>query len=232
MTNTEFKEIFFNGVWKQNTGLVQLLGLCPLLAISNSLVNAVSLGLATTLVMTVSNAAIAPVRSYVPNEIRIPVFVLIIAVLVTVVQYLMNAYMYGLYVVLGIFVPLIVTNCIVLARAESFASKNPPLASASDGFAMGLGLTAVLAVLGGIRELVGKGTLLSGIDLALGDGAKTWIIHVIPDYHGFLLAILPPGAFIGLGLLIAGKNWLNLRAEAQARNKPASTPSLGEAVQG
>lgn len=232
MNANEFKEIVHNGLWKQNPGLVQLLGLCPLLAISNSLVNAVSLGLATTLVMTLSSASIAPVRSYVPNEIRIPVFVLIIAVLVTVVQYLMNAYMYGLYVVLGIFIPLIVTNCIVLARAESFASKNPPLASALDGFMMGLGLTAVLAVLGGVRELIGKGTLFSGIDLALGEGAKDWVIHVIPDYHGFLLAILPPGAFIGLGLLIAGKNWLNLRAEAKARNKPSSAPMTGEAVQG
>lgn len=231
MNANEFKEIVHNGLWKQNPGLVQLLGLCPLLAISNSLVNAVSLGLATTLVMTLSSASIAPVRSYVPNEIRIPVFVLIIAVLVTVVQYLMNAYMYGLYVVLGIFIPLIVTNCIVLARAESFASKNPPLASALDGFMMGLGLTAVLAVLGGLRELIGKGTLFSGIDLALGEGAKNWVIHVIPDYQGFLLAILPPGAFIGLGLLIAGKNWLNLRAEAKARNKPASAPTV-EAVQG
>jgi len=232
MNATEFREIAHNGLWKQNPGLVQLLGLCPLLAISNSLVNAVSLGLATTLVMTLSSASIAPVRSYVPNEIRIPVFVLIIAVLVTVVQYLMNAYMYGLYVVLGIFIPLIVTNCIVLARAESFASKNPPLASALDGFMMGLGLTAVLAVLGGVRELIGKGTLLSGIDLALGEGAKDWVIHVIPDYHGFLLAILPPGAFIGLGLLIAGKNWLNLRAEAKVRNKPATTTMVGEAAQG
>lgn len=232
MNASEFKEIVHNGLWKQNPGLVQLLGLCPLLAISNSLVNAVSLGLATTLVMTLSSASIAPVRSYVPNEIRIPVFVLIIAVLVTVVQYLMNAYMYGLYVVLGIFIPLIVTNCIVLARAESFASKNPPLASALDGFMMGLGLTAVLAVLGGLRELIGKGTLFSGIDLALGEGAKDWVIHVIPDYQGFLLAILPPGAFIGLGLLIAGKNWLNLRAEAKARNKPTSAPTVGEAVQG
>ena len=225
MKPAEFKEIVYNGLWKQNTGVVQLLGMCPLLAVSNSLVNAISLGLATTLVMTLSSGTIAPVRSYVPNEIRIPVFVLIIAVLVTVVQYLMNAYMYGLYVVLGIFIPLIVTNCIVLARAESFASKNPPLASALDGMAMGLGLTAVLAVLGGMREIIGKGTLLSGIDLALGESAKTWVIHVIPDYHGFLLAILPPGAFIGLGMLIACKNWLNLRKERKAHGgKATATP--------
>ncbi len=232
MKLTEIKAIFHNGLWKQNPGLVQLLGLCPLLAISNSAVNAISLGLATTLVMTLSSGAIAPIRSYVPNEIRIPVFVLIIAVLVTVVQYLMNAYMYGLFVVLGIFIPLIVTNCIVLARAESFASKNPPLASALDGMAMGLGLTTVLTVLGGVREIIGKGTLFSGIDLALGESTKSWVIHVIPDYHGFLLAILPPGAFIGLGLLIAGKNWLNLRAEAKTRNNQSSTPIVGEAVQG
>lgn len=231
MSLAEFKEIAWNGLWKQNPGLVQLLGLCPLLAVSSTVVNAVSLGLATTLVMTLSNAAIAPVRSYVPNEIRIPVFVLIIAVLVTVVQYLMNAYLYGLYIVLGIFVPLIVTNCIVLARAESFASKNAVLPSAFDGMMMGLGLTAVLAVLGGLREVVGKGTLLSGIDLVFGEAAKAWVVPVIPDYHGFLLAILPPGAFIGLGLIIAGKNWLNLRAADKARRLP--TPAVqSEAAQG
>ncbi|MFH2140009.1 MAG: electron transport complex subunit E [Pseudomonadota bacterium] len=231
MTLTEMKDIAYNGLWKQNPGLVQLLGLCPLLAVSNTLVNAVSLGLATTLVMTLSSATVAPVRSYVPNEIRIPVFVLIIAVLVTVVQYLMNAYLYGLYIVLGIFVPLIVTNCIVLARAESFASKNPVLPSAFDGMMMGLGLTAVLAVLGGLREIVGKGTLLSGIDLLFGEQAKAWVIPVIPDYHGFLLAILPPGAFIGLGLIIAAKNWLDLRASKKVSSTPASE-TLPEAAQG
>ena len=228
MTPQEFKDILHNGVWKQNTGVVQLLGMCPILAVSSSVVNGVSLGIATAIVMALSGAAIAPIRSYVPNEIRIPVFILIIAVLVTVVQYLMNAYMYSLYLVLGIFIPLIVTNCIVLARIEAFASKNPVGASALDGFAMGLGLTAVLAVLGGIREIIGHGTLLSGIDLALGDVAKDWVIHVIPDYKGFLLAILPPGAFIGLGLLIAGKNWLNLRKEQQRKGANATaTPVDG-----
>ncbi|MEK7811834.1 MAG: electron transport complex subunit E [Pseudomonadota bacterium] len=228
MSLQEYKDIFHNGMWKQNPGVVQLLGLCPLLAVSSSVVNAVSLGLATTVVMALSGACIAPIRSYVPNEIRIPVFILIIAVLVTVVQYLMNAYMYGLYVVLGIFIPLIVTNCIVLARIEAFASKNPAAASAWDGFSMGLGLTAVLAVLGGMREIIGHGTLFSGIDLALGDAAKDWVLHIIPDYKGFLLAILPPGAFIGLGLLIAGKNWLGLRAERKAKQRPLDlTPLQG-----
>jgi len=222
VTSQEFRDIFYNGVWKQNTGLVQLLGLCPILAVSSSVVNAVSLGLATALVMTLSGAAIAPIRQLVPNEARIPVFILIIAVLVTIVQFTMNAYMYKLYLVLGIFIPLIVTNCIVLARIESFASKNPMLDSALDGLAMGLGLTAVLAVLGGIREIFGHGTLLSGIDMVFGEAAKSWVFTVIPGYHGFLLAILPPGAFITLGMLIAAKNWLNLRAERKLKGANAT----------
>lgn len=213
----EVKDILHNGLWKQNTGVVQLLGLCPLLAVSNSVVNAVSLGLATTLVMVLSGASISPIRNFVPNEIRIPVYILIIAMLVTVVQYLMNAYMYSLYIVLGIFIPLIVTNCIVLARIEAFAGKNPVLPAAIDGFAMGMGLTAVLSVLGGMREIFGHGTLFSGFDLALGDMAKGWVVTIIPDYHGFLLAILPPGAFICLGLLIAGKNYLTLHADKKAK---------------
>lgn len=217
MTRQEFRDIFHNGLWKQNAGIVQLLGLCPLLAISSSVVNALGLGLATTLVMALSGGAIATIREAIPNEARIPVYVLLIAVLVTIVQFMMNAYMYGLYVVLGIFIPLIVTNCIVLARAESFASKNGTLASTLDGVAMGLGLTAVLTVLGAIREIFGHGTLLSGIELVFGEAAKPLVITVVPDYHGFLLAVLPPGAFIGLGLLIAGRNWLTLRAERKAK---------------
>ena len=228
MTAQEFRDIFYNGLWKQNTGIVQLLGLCPLLAISSSVVNALSLGLATTLVMTLSGSAVAAIREFISNEARIPIYVLLIAVLVTVVQLLMNAYLYALYMVLGIFIPLIVTNCIILARAESFASKNGVLASALDGIAMGLGLTAVLVVLGGIREIFGRGTLLSGIDLVFGEAAKPWVITVVPDYHGFLLAALPPGAFITLGLLIAMRNWLNLRAESKAHGANASvTPVEG-----
>jgi len=211
------KDILHNGLWKQNTGVVQLLGMCPLLAVSNSVVNAVSLGLATTVVMALSGATISPIRNFVPNEIRIPVYILIIAMLVTVVQYLMNAYLYNLYIVLGIFIPLIVTNCIVLARIEAFAGKNPLLPAALDGFAMGLGLTIVLATLGGLREIFGHGTLFSGLDLVLGDMAKGWVITLVPDYHGFLFAILPPGAFIGLGLLIAGRNFLTSRAASKAK---------------
>ncbi len=225
MTYQEIRDIFHNGLWKQNAGIVQLLGLCPLLAISSSVVNAVGLGLATVLVMALSNAAVAAIRDFIPNEARIPVYVLLIAVLVTIVQLLMNAYVYSLYVVLGIFIPLIVTNCIILARAESFASKNGVAASALDGIAMGLGLTAVLAALGAVREIFGHGTLLSGIDMVFGEAAKSWVITVIPDYHGFLLAVLPPGAFIVLGLLIAARNWLNLRAEQRAAQSIPAEPA-------
>ncbi|HEU0220082.1 MAG TPA: electron transport complex subunit E [Gallionella sp.] len=222
MTIQETRDIFHNGLWKQNPGVAQLLGLCPLLAISNSVVNALSLGLATTLVMALSGSGVAAMREWIPAPARIPVYILLIAVLVTIVQFLMNAYVYSLYVVLGIFIPLIVTNCIVLARAESFASKNGVFASTLDGIAMGLGLTAVLVVLGGIREIFGRGTLLSGIDMVFGETAKSLVITVVPDYHGFLLAILPPGAFIALGLLIALKNWLNLRAERKAHGANAT----------
>jgi electron transport complex protein RnfE len=215
MSTANYKEIVWNGLWKNNAGIVALLGLCPLLAVSTSVVNGVGLGIATIMVMTCSNAIVSLVRQWVPGEIRIPVYILIIAVLVTVIDLAMNAYVQALYLVLGIFVPLIVVNCNVLGRAEAFASKNPVFPAMVDGFMVGLGLTLILAVLGGMREILGKGTLLSGIDLAFGASAKAWVITVIPDYHGFLLAILPPGAFIGLGLLIAGKNWLDQRQRAK-----------------
>lgn len=217
ITATEFRSLFHNGLVKQNTGLVQLLGLCPLLAISNNVINALSLGLATVLVMAASSGAVSGVRHFVPNEIRIPVFVLIIAALVTVIDLAMNAFVHPLYLVLGIFIPLITTNCIVLARADAFAAKNHPLHSVVDAIAMGLGLTLVLVVLGAIRELAGQGTLLSGIDLVFGEDAKQFVLHVLPGYEGFLLAILPPGAFIALGLLIAANNWNKARAEQRAR---------------
>jgi len=190
------KEIVENGLWKQNPGVVQLLGLCPTLAVTTTLVNGLSLGLATALVMAASNGAVSPVRRYIPDEIRVPVFILVIAALVTVIDLLINAFALPLHQVLGIFIPLIVVNCIVLARVESFAAKNEPVPSVLDGFMMGIGLTLVLSLLGGMRELAGKGTLFSGIDLVFGPNAAQFIVTVIPDYHGFLLAILPPGAFI------------------------------------
>jgi electron transport complex protein RnfE len=221
----DYREIIDNGLWKQNPGVVQLLGLCPTLAVTSTVINGFSLGLATALVMAASNGAVAPVRRWVPDEIRIPVFILIIAALVTVIDLSMNAYMHPLHKVLGIFIPLIVTNCIVLARVEAFAAKNPTTPSIMDGLFMGLGLTLVLSLLGGMREVVGKGTLFSGLDLAFGPAAKQFMVTVVPDYHGFLLAVLPPGAFIGLGLLIAGRNWMeNRKAVAQTIPPVALAP--------
>ncbi|MBV6474839.1 MAG: electron transport complex subunit E [Rhodocyclaceae bacterium] len=210
-----FREIARNGIWKQNTGLVQLLGLCPLLAVSTGFVNGVSLALATVFVMAMASGVVASVRGFIPHEIRIPVFILIIASLVTVVDLAMNAWLHELYLVLGIFIPLIVVNCIVLARVEAFAAKNTPLAAAWDGAMMGVGLMVAIAVLGGLRELIGSGTLFAGIEMVI-PGAQA--LQLLPaDYPGFLVAILPPGAFIVLGFMIAGRNWLDARAERRAR---------------
>jgi electron transport complex protein RnfE len=225
MISSETREIIYNGLWKQNPGIVQLLGLCPLLAISNTVVNSLSLGLATTLVMAVASGSVSLVRNFIPHEIRLPTFVLIIAALVTVVQLLMNAYVHPLYLVLGIFIPLITTNCIVLARVETFASKRSTAHSVLDAVMMGLGLTLVLVFLGAMREVAGKGTLFSGLDLALGPAAREWVVTVLPDYQGFLLAVLPPGAFLGLGLLIALKNWLETMREPPAKQAVAALQS-------
>ncbi|MBT0960732.1 electron transport complex subunit RsxE [Denitromonas iodatirespirans] len=213
------RDTWVNGLWKQNPGLVQLLGLCPILAVSTTMVNAVSLGLATILVMALANLSVAILRNFIPYEIRIPVFILVIASLVTVVDLLFNAYLHELYLVLGIFIPLIVTNCIVLARIEAFAAKNDPLVSTFDGIAQGVGLLLVLAVLGTLRELIGAGTVFGGIDLIV-EGASA--IKVLGEgYPGFLIAILPPGAFFALGCLIAAYNWINSRAAARKRATPA-----------
>jgi electron transport complex protein RnfE len=211
MSTPGYKEIAHNGIWKQNTGLVQLLGLCPLLAVSTSFVNGVSLAIATIFVMALASGTVASVRSFIPHEIRIPVFILIIASLVTMVDLAMNAWLHELYLVLGIFIPLIVVNCIVLARVEAFAAKNTPLAAAWDGAMMGVGLVVAIAVLGGLREIIGTGALFSGIEMVI---PGTRALQLLPvDYPGFLVAILPPGAFLVLGFLIAGRNWLDARAE-------------------
>lgn len=213
-----YRDIAWNGWWKQNPGVVQILGMCPTLAITTNIVNAVSLGLATMLVMAMSNLASSLLRNFIPYEIRIPVFILIIAALTTVVDLAMNAYLHALYLVLGIFIPLIVTNCIVLARIEAFAAKNEPLASTLDGAAMGLGATMVLTVLGAMRELIGNGTLFSGIEMVIPGAHEIQVFG--GDYPGFLTFILPPGAFFALGCLIAGRNWLEARRQARARSNP------------
>jgi electron transport complex protein RnfE len=210
-----YREIANAGLWKQNVILTQVLGLCPLLATSTSMVNAVSLGLATIVVMALANLAISALRSFIPYEIRIPVFILIIAALVTVVDLAFNAWLHDLYLVLGIFIPLIVTNCIVLARVEAFAAKNPIGASTVDGIMMGVGFVWVIGLLGLIREFVGQGTLFSGIEMIV---PSLSAIQVLPeDYPGFLVVMLPPGAFFVLGLMIAGRNWLDARANERAK---------------
>jgi len=217
MNREEFRQIAANGVWKQNTSIVQILGLCPLLAVTTNLVNGAMLSLATIIVMAMSGIAIASLRNLIPHEIRIPVFILIVAALVTVVDLLFNANLHELYLVLGIFIPLIVTNCIVLARVEAFAAKNPPLQSLSDGVFMGVGMLWTLSLLGGLRELIGRGTLFSGIDMVI-PGLHP--LQLLPaDYPGFLIAMLPPGAFILLGCLIAWKNWIEARAAARQQRR-------------
>lgn len=222
-----YKDIAINGLWKQNPGVVQLLGLCPTLAVTTTAVNGLSLGVATALVMAAANGSISPVRNFVPNEIRVPVFILVIAALVTVIDLSIHAFAHSLHQILGIFIPLIVVNCIVLARVESFAAKNAPAPSILDGFMMGIGLTLVLGLLGGMREIFGKGTLFSGLDLVFGPNAQQFVITIIPDYHGLLLAILPPGAFLGLGMLIALRNWFELKkSNATQLPSPALKPAL------
>ncbi|AMG31404.1 electron transport complex subunit RsxE [Grimontia hollisae] len=211
------KALMKDGMWANNPALVQLLGLCPLLAVSATVTNALGLGIATLLVLVGSNLTVSLVREWVPKDVRIPIFVMIIASLVTCVQLLMNAYAFGLYQSLGIFIPLIVTNCIIIGRAEAFASKNMPLPSVLDGFWMGMGMTAALFVLGAIREILGNGTLFDGADRLLGDWAAGLRIEIFHTDSPFLLAILPPGAFLAVGFLIAAKNVIDAR---QAKKQP------------
>jgi electron transport complex protein RnfE len=218
-----YRDITHNSLWKQNPIVVQVLGLCPTLAVTTTFTNAFSLGLATAFVMAMSNGAVSALRAFIPYEIRIPVFILVIAALTTMVDLAFNAWLHDLDLVLGIFIPLIVTNCIVLARVEAFAAKNAVVASTLDGAMMGLGLTAVISVLGAARELIGQGTLFSGLEMLV---PGTHALQILPaDYPGFLIGILPPGAFILLGLMIAARNWLDHRASQRQltqRNQPAA----------
>lgn len=229
--STSFREITINGLWKNNPGLVQLLGLCPLLGTSNSTVNALGLGIATALVLICSNAAISLIRNNVTNAVRLPVFVMIIAALTTCIELLMQAFTYELFQVLGIFIPLITTNCIILGRAEAFAAKHSMLSASYDGLMMGIGFGLVLVAIGATRELLGTGMLFTNMHLLFGSIAEHWQIVVFDNYKGFLLAILPPGAFLVLGLLIALKNWIDqLYAERSANTVTVSTPVASRRV--
>lgn len=223
MATQTYSSIIKDGLWHNNAGFVQLLGLCPLLAVTGSVVNGLGLGLGTTLVLVSSNVVVSLIRNLVKPEIRITVFMIIIAAFVTALELAMNAYLHELYLILGIFIPLIITNCSILARAESFASRNNVGRSFTDGLFMGLGFTIALVLLGAIREIIGAGTLFDHAELMFGEAARSLKITLVEDYRGFLLAVLPPGAFLGLGLLIALKNVIDNKQQ-QHVSEPVALP--------
>lgn len=227
MADKRYSELTADGLWHNNAGLVQLLGLCPLLGVSSSTVNALGLGIATILVLVCSNVSVSLIRSAVTDAIRLPAFVMIIASMTTCIELLMQAYTYELFLILGIFIPLIVTNCIILGRADAFASKNPVLPSAVDGFMMGAGFALVLLVLGMLRELVGQGTLFANMHLLLGPVAANWTWVVFPDYKEVLFVILPPGAFLFMGLLIALKNVIDSQIKARQAQRLEAPAAAG-----
>ena len=211
MADTSYKDLSLNGLWKNNPAIVQLLGLCPLLAVTGTVVNALGLAAATTMVLICSNTAVSLIRNIVSDAVRLPAFVMIIAAAVTCIELLMQAYTYELYQILGIFLPLITTNCVILGRADAFASKNSPAPALYDGFIKGVGFGVVLVLLGALRELVGTGALFANMDLLFGPSAANWRIVLVDDYQAFLLAVLPPGAFIFTGLIIAAKNLIDMQ---------------------
>jgi electron transport complex protein RnfE len=221
-----YPDIIRDGLWRNNVGLVQLLGLCPLLAVTGTFINGLGLGLATLLTLVASNVTVSLIRSLVRPEVRIPVFVLVIASIVTIIELSMSAFFHELYKVLGIFIPLIVTNCSIIGRAEAFASKNTVGRALTDGLSMGLGFTLVLVALGSLREIIGHGTLFSQAHLMFGEAARSMTLVFVEDYSGFLLAILPPGAFIGLGLLIAMKNIIDTRMQRRHAQKIATADAV------
>ncbi|MBL4851959.1 MAG: electron transport complex subunit E [Gammaproteobacteria bacterium] len=222
---SQTRKIINDGLWTNNPALVQVLGLCPLLAVSSTVINALGMGLATILTLVASNLTVSLIRNQIRPEIRIPIFVLIIAAVVTTIELSMNAFFHELYLILGIFIPLIVTNCVIIARAEAFASKNTPAASILDGLMMGLGFTAVLLVLGGLREAIGQGTLFANAHLMFGEIGHSMTITLIEDYRGFLLAVLPPGAFMLLGFMIAIKNVIDAKRRRMASAIVVTAPA-------
>lgn len=214
MTDHSYRTLITGGLWHNNQALVALLGLCPLLAVTNTAVNGLGLGLATTAVLTASNGTVSLIRNLVRPEVRLPVFVMVIASFVTTIELGMNAYFHELHKILGIFIPLIVTNCAIIGRAEAFASKNNLSRSLVDGLSIGIGFTLVLVTLGGMRELIGQGTLFDQAHLMFGEAARGMTFK-IENFPGMLIAILPPGAFVGLGLLIMVKNLIDKRVTAR-----------------
>ena len=214
-----YARIFRDGLWDNNVAMGQMLALCPLLAVTTSATNGLGMGLATLAVLIMTNGIISAVRNIISPQVRIPVLIVLIATVVTLVDMTINAFLHDLYKVLGLFIALIVTNCAIFGRAESFASKNPVPLAIADAIAMGAGFTWVLVVVGGIREVIGSGTLFANASLLLGSGFAWLETTVIPHYSGVLLAILPPGAFMALGFLIAGKRLIDRRRAHRAQQK-------------
>lgn len=223
-----YGSIMRDGLWDKNVVFSQLLAMCPTMAVTSTATNGLGMGLATTAVLVASNVLVASIRDLVSRDVRIPVFVVLIAALVTLVDMSLNAWLHELYKVLGLFIALIVVNCAILGRAEAFASRAPVLASAIDGLAMGLGFTAALTIIGALRELLGSGTLFAGAHLLLGNAFGFLELTLIPDYKGFLLMILPPGGFLVLGFLLAGKRVMEERGK---RRSDAAAAPAGEAAE-
>lgn len=215
-----YRQIFSDGMWNNNVAMGQMLALCPLLAVTTSATNGLGMGLASVAVLVLTNILISSVRGIVTPQVRIPVLIVLIATVVTIVDMAINAFLHPLYKVLGLFIALIVTNCAIFGRAESFALKNPVRLAAADALSMGLGFTWVLVAIGGMREILGSGTLFAHASLLLGDGFSWLELTIIPNFSGILLSVLPPGAFIALGLLVAIKRVIDRRLEAR---KPASS---------
>jgi Na+-translocating ferredoxin:NAD+ oxidoreductase subunit E len=226
MNKNPYWELMADGLWRNNVVFTQLLALCPLMAVTTTATNGLGMGLVTLLVVVASNILVSLIRNLVPNQIRIPIFTLLIASLVTLVDQAMNAWLHDLHRVLGLFIALIVVNCAILGRAEAFAVKNRPLAAAVDGLATGLGFTLGLVVVGGCREILGSGTLFAGASLLLGPHFHFMELTLLPGYRGFLLMMLPPGGFIMMGLLLSG-----IRLGKRLTSKASSTESIAPATE-
>lgn len=219
----DYRRIVRDGLWDNNVVFAQMLALCPLLAVTGTATNGLGMGIASLVVLVLSNLVVALFRGIITPEVRIPIFVLLIAAIVTVVDMLINAWLHELHKVLGLFIPLIVTNCAILGRAEAFASRNTVRASIVDGLAMGVGFTIALVALGAVREILGAGTLFANASLLLGEGFAFLELTLIPDYRGFLIMALPPGGFLMMGFLMAGKRVLDARQKRDRESAVAVT---------